>query len=155
MDLRVPTASINEVRLDEYFREAMRGFAPTVCIISCSDDEGHSHGMSATAVTSMCVDPPTLLVCINNSTATYSALSRSGRLCVNILRSFHSQLSQDFSGKVNGNDLFRFGNCNTASDGVLSLAPFQTAALFCEERCDLGPSFNKSARKRSLTGRKL
>jgi hypothetical protein len=102
-------ATLNEVRLNEAFREAMRRFATTVSIISCSDEEGRLHGMSATAVASVCVEPPTLLICINNSTATHGALSRSGRFCVNILRSFHSELSQVFSGKMRGDDRFRLG----------------------------------------------
>ena len=107
MDVTAQKATLNEVRLNEAFREAMRRFATTVSIISCSDQEGRLHGMSATAVASVCVEPPTLLICINNSTATHGALSRSGRFCVNILRSFHSELSQVFSGKMRGDDRFR------------------------------------------------
>ena len=102
MDVTAQKATLNEVRLNEAFREAMRRFATTVSIISCSDQEGRLHGMSATAVASVCVEPPTLLICINNSTAT-----RCGRFCVNILRSFHSELSQVFSGKMRGDDRFR------------------------------------------------
>ena len=105
MDVTEQKATLNEVRLNEAFREAMRRFATTVSIISCSDEEGRLHGMSATAVASVCVEPPTLLICINNSTATHGALSRRGRFCVNILRSFHSELSQVFGGKMRGTSI--------------------------------------------------
>ena len=125
MDVTEQKATLNEVRLNEAFREAMRRFATTVSIISCSDEEGRLHGMSATAVASVCVEPPTLLICINNSTATHGALSRSGRFCVNILRSFHSELSQAFSGKMRGDDRFRLGNWDRAADGLLFLADAQ------------------------------
>jgi len=132
MDVTEQKATLNEVRLNEAFREAMRRFATTVSIISCSDEEGRLHGMSATAVASVCVEPPTLLICINNSTATRGALSRSGRSCVNILRvrSFHSELSQVFSGKMRGDDRFRLGNWDRAADGLPFLADAQ-ANLFC------------------------
>ena len=130
MDVIEQKATLNEVRLNEAFREAMRRFATTVSIISCSDEEGRLHGMSATAVASVCVEPPTLLICINNSTATHGALSRSGRFCANILRSFHTELSHVFSGKMRGDDRFRLGNWDRAADGLPFLADAQ-ANLFC------------------------
>jgi flavin reductase len=123
-------SAINDVRLHEAFRDAMRRFATTVSIISCSDGEGRLHGMSATAVTSVCVDPPALLVCVNNSSATHGALNRSGRFCVNMLRSFHSELSQVFSGKTRGDERFRSGDWRSAADGLPYLADAQ-ANLFC------------------------
>jgi flavin reductase len=85
------------------FRNAMRRFAATVSIISCAC-EGSRYGMSATAITSLSADPPSLLVCVNKSAATHRALRRGGRFCVNVLRSFHSELSQACSGKVKGED---------------------------------------------------
>ena len=88
MDVIEQKATLNEVRLNEAFREAMRRFATTVSIISCSDEEGRLHGTSATAVASVCVEPPTLLICINNSTATRGALSRSGRFALTFFEAF-------------------------------------------------------------------
>src|SRR6516162_4304533 len=90
------------------FRDAMRRFATTVSIISCASG-GCRYGMSATGVTSLSVDPPSLLVCVNKSTATHRALSGGGRFCINVLRSIHSHLSQAFSGKLAGEDRFRLG----------------------------------------------
>jgi Flavin reductase like domain len=110
-------AWINDARLAEAFRAAMRRFASTVSIISCNDPDGQLHGMSATAVTSVCADPPTVLVCVNNSAATHGALSRRGRFCINILRSFHSELSQVFSGKIKGHERFCVGNWITTPLG--------------------------------------
>jgi flavin reductase len=112
------------------FRDAMRRFATTVSIISCASG-GCRYGMSATAVTSLSVDPPALLVCVNKSTATHRVLSRGGRFCVNVLRSFHSQLSQAFSGKLKGEDRFRVGAWQETDDGLPFLGDAQ-ANLFCE-----------------------
>lgn len=118
-------------RPSEAFRDAMRRFAATVSIISCSDDQGRLHGMSATSVTSVCADPPTILVCVNNASATNRALSRSGRFCVNVLRSFHAELSRAFSGKFRGDERFRLGNWERSADGLIFLRDAQ-ANLFCQ-----------------------
>jgi flavin reductase len=112
------------------FREAMRSFASTVSIISCASD-GHRYGMSATAVTSLSIDPPSLLICINKATATHRVLSRGGQFCVNVLRSSHSKLSQAFSGQQKGQDRFRLGNWQETDDGLPYLVDAQ-ANLFCE-----------------------
>jgi flavin reductase len=112
------------------FRDAMRRFTTTVSIISCASG-GCRYGMSATAVTSLSIDPPALLVCVNKSTATHRILSRGGRFCVNVLRSFHSQLSQAFSGKLKGEDRFRLGAWHETDDGLPFLGDAQ-ANLLCE-----------------------
>jgi flavin reductase len=111
------------------FREAMRRFAATVSIVSCACD-GSRYGMSATAITSLSVDPPSLLVCVNKSAATHRVLRRGGRFCVNVLRSFHWDLSQAFSGKVKGEDRFHLGNWSS-ENGLPFLSDAQ-ANLFCE-----------------------
>src|SRR6516225_2080093 len=112
------------------FRDAMRRFATTVSIISCASG-GCRYGMSATAVTSLSVDPPSLLVCVNKSTATHRALSRGGRFCINVLRSFHSHLSQAFSGKLKGEDQFSVGAWRDTEERLPYLTDAQ-ANLFCE-----------------------
>jgi flavin reductase len=114
----------------EAFRDAMRRYAATVCIISCASN-GSRHGMSATAITSLSVDPPSLLVCVNKSAATHRALSRGGRFCVNVLRSFHAGLSQAFSGKLRGEDRFDLGDWRQSDDGTPFLGDAQ-ANFFCE-----------------------
>jgi flavin reductase (DIM6/NTAB) family NADH-FMN oxidoreductase RutF len=121
----------SHVALDrEVFRAAMRRFAATVSIISCASD-GRRYGMSVTAITSLSADPPSLLVCVNKSAATHRALSRGGRFCVNVLRSFHSGLSQAFSGKFRGEDRFRLGRWQDTEEGLPFLRDAQ-ANLFCE-----------------------
>jgi flavin reductase len=112
------------------FRAALRRFTTTVSIVTCAHG-GSRFGMSATAITSLSVDPPSLLVCVNKSAATHRVLSRGGRFCVNVLRSIHSGLSQAFSGRLKGEDRFRLGNWDQAEDGLPFLKDAQ-ANLFCE-----------------------
>lgn len=112
------------------FRDAMRRFATTVSIISCAHG-GSRFGMSATAVTSLSIDPPSLLLCVNKSAATHRVMSRGGKFCVNVLRSVHAGLSQAFSGKLKGEDRFALGNWAQTEDGLPFLDDAQ-ANLFCE-----------------------
>ena len=42
----------------------MRRLAATVTIISTSDANGNRYGMTATAVNSLAMDPPSLLICV-------------------------------------------------------------------------------------------
>ena len=114
----------------EAFRNAMRRFATTVSIVSCAH-EGRWYGMSATAVSSVSVEPPALLVCINNATSTHRALSRSGRFCLNILRSSQPGLCKVFGGKIKGDDRFRVGDWRMQPNGSPFLFDAQ-ANLFCQ-----------------------
>ena len=54
--------------LRETFKRALRRFPAAVSVIT-SADQDRRHGMTATAVTSLSLDPPSLIVCINQVNA--------------------------------------------------------------------------------------
>jgi flavin reductase len=112
------------------FREAMRRFTTTVSIVTCAH-AGSRYGMSATAITSLSADPPSLLVCINKSAGTHRVMSRGGHFCVNVLRSVHVGLSQTFSGRMKGEDRFLQGLWEETEGGLPFLIDAR-ANLFCE-----------------------
>ena len=70
--------------LGEQFRAAMRRFPSTVSVISTAKD-GQRHGMTATAVTSVSLNPPSLLVCVNRSGRLFGIMESCHRFCVNVL----------------------------------------------------------------------
>jgi flavin reductase len=121
-------SSLQTVDLASDFRNAMRRLATTVSVVTCADHDGW-HGMTATAVTSVCMEPPALLVCVNMGTGFYGRLSASGIFCVNLLGSPHVQISQAFGGTLKGVERFRRGNWKLAR-GVPYLVDAQ-ASLFC------------------------
>ena len=88
------------------YKLGMRTLAATVNIVT-STHSGHRYGMTATAVSSVTADPPTLLVCINKAATTHGAISRSGIFCVNTLRAEDSELSTAFSGALSGEGRFK------------------------------------------------
>ena len=67
------------------FRAALGNFASSVNVITLTDDDGQPLGMTATAFSSVSVDPLLILVCVNRSTRTYQHIASSGVFGVNIL----------------------------------------------------------------------
>jgi flavin reductase (DIM6/NTAB) family NADH-FMN oxidoreductase RutF len=114
------------------FKRAMRRLAATVTIISTTDKTGARHGMAATAVSSVSMDPPSLLVCINHSASIHGPLTTGKYFCVNVLTTEHEDLVSAFSGRLQGSDRFSVGRWY--DDGPTN-APYLDNAqcnLFCE-----------------------
>jgi len=81
----------------EEFRSAMSQFATGVTVITTIDEQGEPHAMTANAFTSVCLDPPTVLVCVAHSTHTYGFLQKLGRFGVNILAQDQEPLGAYFA----------------------------------------------------------
>lgn len=81
------------------FRNAMARLSAAVSIVS-SNGEGGRCGVTATAVCSVTDTPPTLLVCINRSSAMNSVFKANGALCVNVLSAEQEDLARDFAGQT-------------------------------------------------------
>lgn len=93
------------------FRHAMREFAAGVAIVACRDG-GALNGCTATAVTSLSLTPPSLLVCLNRNSSTLAGIRRSGSFCVNILTARQQGLAERFAGRggEHGADRFAEGD---------------------------------------------
>ena len=63
----------------------MGEFATGVTIITTNDDKGEPHAMTANSFTSVCLEPPVVLVCVAHNTHTHGFLAESGRFGVNVL----------------------------------------------------------------------
>lgn len=120
--------------LEQTFRRSMRALTSTVSIISTACD-GENFGMTATAVTSVSMAPPSLLICVNKSASLHSPLVRSRRFYVNLLHARQSDLAGAFSAKPPEG---RFANGKWASDadGLPYLVDAQATIL-----CGLDKSF--------------
>ena len=66
-------------------RSALAEFATGVTVITTLDDQGQPHSMTANSFTSVCLEPPLVLVCVAHGTHTHGFLERIGRFGVNIL----------------------------------------------------------------------
>ena len=115
--------------LADQYRSAMRRLASTVSVVTCSQGQ-QWHGMTATAVTSVCAEPATILVCINQSASLHEPLRAGGRFCVNLLSACQTEVAQAFSGMRKGAERFTVGHWVSGEQGLPALRGAQ-ASLFC------------------------
>jgi flavin reductase (DIM6/NTAB) family NADH-FMN oxidoreductase RutF len=127
----MPEPHMGFVSVEAAFRAAMRRFAATVTIITACDPE-RDHGMTATAVTSASMDPPSLIICLNQKTLLHDIICRVPRFCVNVLHRDHAALSAAFGGGVPPEKRFEIGCWLRCEDGLPYLADAQ-ANLFCRK----------------------
>jgi flavin reductase (DIM6/NTAB) family NADH-FMN oxidoreductase RutF len=81
------------------FRKAMGCFATGVTIITV-DLEGEVQGMTANAFSSVSLDPPLLLVCVDHSARTHAHLHAKKRFGVNILAEDQRVISDYYARAV-------------------------------------------------------
>jgi flavin reductase (DIM6/NTAB) family NADH-FMN oxidoreductase RutF len=80
------------------FRRAMSQFVAGVTVITSRRGD-KLHGMTASAVSSVSLEPPLVLVCVDRSADTHDVIKESGIFAVNILSDGQSSLSDRFSSK--------------------------------------------------------
>lgn len=110
------------------FRSAMRRFASTVSVISTLKD-GDRHAMTATAVTSLSMAPPSLLVCVYRESRFHNALHDQDLFCVNILHKDQADASQAFSKHATAADYGRF---RWSEDNGFCFLTGAQAIIFCK-----------------------
>lgn len=79
------------------FRQACRLLAGGVSVITVGVGE-HRGGLTATAVKSLAIDPPTVIVCVNRSSSSWPLLREFGAFGVNVLAAEHGGLAERFAG---------------------------------------------------------
>ncbi len=84
--------------LSDAFRKAMRRVASTVNVISICVD-GQPMGITATAMSSISVAPPSLLVCINQSAAIHASISDLCHFRVNVLHRDQVPIARMFADR--------------------------------------------------------
>jgi flavin reductase (DIM6/NTAB) family NADH-FMN oxidoreductase RutF/DNA-binding GntR family transcriptional regulator len=103
----------------QHFRHVVGHLASGVTVIT-TQEQGTGFGMTASSVTSLSLDPPMMLACLNRATPTTRAVSRSGRFAVNVLGQGHAHLAQQFA--VPSEDKFRGVELLEGAHGVPLLA---------------------------------
>lgn len=81
------------------YREVMGHFATGVAVVACEGPEGPS-GLTTSAVASVSLDPPLLLVCFDNASRTLDAVRDAGRFSVNVLREGQEHVALLFASKA-------------------------------------------------------
>ena len=78
------------------FRDTVGCFATGITIITTVDEAGVPIGLTANSFTSLSLDPPMVLFCLDRRVASFDAFQSDGHFAVNIL-STEQQLKERFS----------------------------------------------------------
>ena len=85
-------------QLNNAFRQAMRRVASTVNVITICVD-GQPMGITATAMSSLALDPPSLLVCINRTASVHGSMEGVTHFRVNVLHRDQEDLAHMFADR--------------------------------------------------------
>ena len=112
--------SLDGVDLPDGFRRAMRGLASTVCLVTARTVAG-PRGMTATAVMSLSLEPPTLGVAINRTASLHPELAQGRPLSIQLLSEDQADLAKAFGGGLPPKDRFSLGwwSCDAWSNPLL------------------------------------
>ena len=113
------------------YRRAMREIAAGVASVACGAGENRA-GCTVTALTSLSLNPPTLLVCLGRDALTLTRLRESGAFSVNFLAPRHREIADLFAGRdgVHGAERFALGRWTSLITGAPMLAD-ALAAIDC------------------------
>lgn len=108
------TKTLQSVGPDQ-FKKAMRTFSSGVTVVTLKDGET-LHGITVSAFSSLSLDPPLVLVCVDKSAVAHDSFARAGKFVVNILAEDQESVSNRFASRAA--DKFE---TSTWHDGVLGL----------------------------------
>jgi flavin reductase (DIM6/NTAB) family NADH-FMN oxidoreductase RutF len=132
MNSAIRTIKVDHDVASDDFRSAMRHLAGGVSVITVGRGKDIA-GMTVTSVSSLSVDPPSLIVGINRGSSSWPLLKRHGFFGVNILNADQLDVAERFTGKdgLKGGERFAGATWTTAASGVPLLVG-ALAAIDCE-----------------------
>ena len=83
--------------LPDQFRQIASHWLSGVAVVTSIDAEGKPVGMTMSAVTSLSLDPPQFLICVDNRAKTLAAISSSRSFCINYLRENQEPIAVAFA----------------------------------------------------------
>ncbi len=115
--------------IQDNFRLAMRRYIYSVSIMSNKDNVDNLNAITVSSVTSISMDPPSLLICINKSSRIHDSIELGSKFCINLLNNDQEDLSNICSDE----DMYdqRFKDKNWNLDNIPFLKNAQ-ANIFCK-----------------------
>ena len=98
--------SVNE----QDFKNALKSWATGVTVVTSKTESFGLKGMTATSFSSVSLNPPQILVCINKSADTGDAVLEGKSFAINILKAEQQEISNQFAGATSQEE--RFANVN-------------------------------------------
>jgi flavin reductase (DIM6/NTAB) family NADH-FMN oxidoreductase RutF len=79
------------------FRSALGRFASGVTIVTTRDTSSRDHGLTVSAFCSLSLEPPLVLVCIDNEASMHPVLDQASHFAVNVLAANQESLARRFA----------------------------------------------------------
>ncbi len=99
------------------FRDGMSLLTTAVNVITTEGSAG-THGFTASAVCSVTDTPPTLLVCMNQTSRSHAHFIENKTLSVNVLGAQHESISNAFASKLSSQERFAYGSWSQLKTGA-------------------------------------
>ncbi|MCC3770841.1 flavin reductase family protein [Streptomyces sp. UNOC14_S4] len=119
---------LTETISSDLFRATLAHWVSGVTVVTTTDARGRSHGFTASSFSSVSLDPPLVLVCLDNSANCFDAFDTSDGFVVHLLARGQEELAGRFASK--GTDKFTGLETERSARG-LPLLPGALARLEC------------------------
>lgn len=123
----------DDVSVDiDRFKDAMRHLAGAVSVITVGRGDDRT-GFTATSVSSLSVEPPSILVSLNRNSSSWPVLKRHGSFAVNVLANDQLHIADRFAGRggVKGTQRYEGASWAELATGTPTLSNALTV-LDCE-----------------------
>ena len=91
---------------NDEFKNALKLWASGVTVVTAMGEDGLLKGMTATSFSSVSMDPPQILVCINQTADTGEAVFSSETFTVSVLTTEQETVSNQFAGGASQQERF-------------------------------------------------
>ena len=135
LELQGSDEQVTDSSVSEQLKRAMRSLAQSVVVITTAAG-GTRHAMSATSVTSVSLDPPSMLFCMNRTASSHPTLAAGAGFCINLLGMHHEPLARLCSGSAKGEARFAEGVWEHDEDGIPYLSDAQASISLHSGRAD-------------------
>lgn len=126
-------SKIDNQGLAQQMRLGMRRLASGVSVVTGRDKQNNRLAMTASSITSISDDPPSLLVCIHKDSYLKNAILETGAFCINLLAADQQDISVRCASPDENLDRFALGRWEKDStSGIFYLKKAQ-AIFHCEK----------------------
>ena len=115
--------------IQDNFRLAMRKYIYSVSIMSNKDSNNNLNAITVSSVTSISMEPPSILICINKSSKIHDSIVLDSKFCINLLNKDQHELSNICSDDQKHDQRFEDKNWNLDNLPFLENAQ---ANIFCK-----------------------
>ena len=120
--------------INRLYKDAWSRFATGVTVITSLEPDGAVHGMTASSVTSVSLDPPLVLVVVGEERQSHGLIASTGRFGISILDRQQTDIAVHFStppeerGAIDANNITTLSESPVITDAIAAMDCRVTAA---------------------------